>query len=1005
MSDLSIELFGIPRVERNGEGIDFPYSKVNALVYYLAVNGATSREELAGLLWPDEREDVAKKNLRNAIYRAKKTVGLDFIISPKKSILLLDPDMDITCDACEFSKDPENQLQLYKGDFLQGFSIKDSEQFDYWVLKMRRFYDKRFSNYAYMVLNKAVEEGRFDHVEKGINTLVARDEYDERNVRLLMRFYAKTGRPGKVIQTYYKLKKVLRDDLGVSPDSKTQAIYEEVVGQIKISKKKPKKNPDFFYGRYQERARIQESFRLQAQGQAISFLIEGETGIGKTSLIHRSLAEGPEDLRTVEVLCYQAEKDYPMRSFGLLVQKLGKGLEEVGGRLPVLWNSTMQKLFPPLEESFQDLVLSESFQNLNQDQLVQVVVDAMKEFLQEAPLVVIFEDIQWMDSYSLRLLTSVILRTSNRVVFLLSMRPEGKKWAEPVLAPLIRTGRLDPIHLPRFNEEESYDLVQTYLSQDLGEEWKPKIYKETEGNPFFLVEYGKLIHRSDPDKLLTKHIIDAMRARFAYLSKSERDLLNIISYFYDEAPLSILTDLTGWSDLDIIGILESLEDAYVLEENPHKKDVGIQFTHVKLREFFYMTQPYSKKKVIHRMIAELLEKNLKKKKSLYLYSKLIYHYRAADDEYKAIKYELENLNYYLNFSHELFPILTIQDQDERNHVYIPREEIKTLFQSLEDRFHWLEKDRPDLDLTDLTIQYHYMRGRYRIRDGAYPEGLQDIHYVIKEAKDLGDQDYVLEGYKQLIFYNIQTNQAQDMARYIEDALNLAVQCNYHKEIGILLRLKGLYNIMIGRFGQAEQLLVESINTFTVTQEVANRYAVNIGAAYNYIGEIRFQQGRYQEAVAAYDKALDLSEGKHALSSMSIFYINKGKALFAQGKYGEAEDELNKAYALYGQFDSFWKRPVLDAYMALCQMQDGHYDQAVTSILHAIEIAGSLDDPRAQGTVSFALVFLLNRLPKEYLQNNPQPAFRTDIETYKQEALDLLDGNRDGFELGLLKDLD
>ena len=91
------------------------------------------------------------------------------------------------------------------------------------------------------------------------------------------------------------------------------------------------------------------------------------------------------------------------------------------------------------------------------------------------------------------------------------------------------------------------------------------------------------------------------------------------------------------------------------------------------------------------------------------------------------------------------------------------------------------------------------------------------------------------GYKQMIYYDIQIGNTEEMKNYLEVALNLADECNYHKEMGILLRLKGLNMIMQGNFPEAERLLKESISTFTVTQNVQHRYALNIAGAYNYLG--------------------------------------------------------------------------------------------------------------------------------------------------------------------------
>ena len=100
---------------------------------------------------------------------------------------------------------------------------------------------------------------------------------------------------------------------------------------------------------------------------------------------------------------------------------------------------------------------------------------------------------------------------------------------------------------------------------------------------------------------------------------------------------------------------------------------------------------------------------------------------------------------------------------------------------------------------------------------------------------------------------------EEMKNYLEVALNLADECNYHKEMGILLRLKGLNMIMQGNFPEAERLLRESISTFMVTQNVQRRYALNIAGAYNYLGEIRRGEGKFQEALDYYDKALEYAK--------------------------------------------------------------------------------------------------------------------------------------------------
>ena len=218
MSKIVCKLFGVPKITKDGQSVFLPYAKINALLYYILVSKVVSRDEVVGLLWPDEDEKIAKKNLRNAIYQAKKSLGEDIIISPKKSFLILNEDLDIESDVDQFSKSPRENIQLYTGDFLQGFFLKDAESYEYWIVKMRNYYKEKFAAECYQKIEEDIQNKHYDDVEDQIQRLTDLDEYDERNFRLLMRFYQDTGRNSKVIETYYDLSKLLRRELGIDPE-------------------------------------------------------------------------------------------------------------------------------------------------------------------------------------------------------------------------------------------------------------------------------------------------------------------------------------------------------------------------------------------------------------------------------------------------------------------------------------------------------------------------------------------------------------------------------------------------------------------------------------------------------------------------------------------------------------------------------------------------------------------------------------------------------------------
>ena len=141
---LSLKLLGSPSVFLDQEEVFFPFAKINALIYYLHINGAVNREEIAGILWENKDNQTAKKNLRNTIYQANKLLGGDWIIAPNRTVLSLNPTFKIESDVESFIAQPAEHLSLYQGDFLQGFYLKDSEAFDYWVSKMRNQYEQLY---------------------------------------------------------------------------------------------------------------------------------------------------------------------------------------------------------------------------------------------------------------------------------------------------------------------------------------------------------------------------------------------------------------------------------------------------------------------------------------------------------------------------------------------------------------------------------------------------------------------------------------------------------------------------------------------------------------------------------------------------------------------------------------------------------------------------------------------------------------------------------------------
>lgn len=1007
MSKIVCKLFGVPKITKDGQSVFLPYAKINALLYYILVSKVVSRDEVVGLLWPDEDEKIAKKNLRNAIYQAKKSLGEDIIISPKKSFLILNEDLDIESDVDQFSKSPRENIQLYTGDFLQGFFLKDAESYEYWIVKMRNYYKEKFAAECYQKIEEDIQNKHYDDVEDQIQRLTDLDEYDERNFRLLMRFYQDTGRNSKVIETYYDLSKLLRRELGIDPDKKTKEIYEHSLEQINFDGGKRTHDDVFFYGRYNELATLEKTFKdFREKKVGKSILITGEPGVGKSTIKRRLMEEATDNMMVLEVNCIQTEQDMPLRPWRAIAREISRQIQQEKLLPPTLWRDLMTRVFPDFNDHLPNSQFMSSKDPVPFVSIVHVMVEALTQLADHSQVVLVFEDLQWMDPDSLRLLTSVLMETDPLRVMLVATRGKERSRAlDDALTTLSRYHRLVSVPLERFNIEACHHFIEEAVpGEHLTGDTLEHIYNATEGNPLFLGEYiNRLKNHQNLDEM-SPAMIEALKSRLLYLSAGELELVNLLSFFYDAVPLQTILALTDRDENQVLSLLEQLKDRNILEEHESDGAGAFSFTHGKLREYIYQSQPASRKKILHQKIGQLLEQSLdEKKRDTKLYSKLIYHFSASGDFLKALKYQIDTLNYYLNFSHEMFPVLNNVAVEEGVNLYMSRDQIGELFRNLESSFKKVRagsRNTTELDL--LELEFFYIRGRYLIRDGSYDDGVSDIIHVIDKSKQLGNRDYMLEGYKQMILYYLQINSAKDMAEYVGLALDLAVRCNYHKEIGIILRLKGLCHYMMGNYTQAEKLLTESINTLAVTETIAKRYATNIAAAYNYIGEIRLAHGTYREALELFQKAISLCVGKNALASLSYFYINAGKTAYYLEDLSMAREFFDKAYALYGQFDSFWRRSVLDSYMALTLLRQGEYGQAVKYLTTARENVGYIKDPNDLGVVFFAEAVFRQRCDLDpEAKTAVGDRLPDSVETYSRQALEQLNIYCNQYEVKLL----
>lgn len=300
MGGLQLNLFGKPEVILNGAPITaFESAKSPALLAYLAITGqAHSRDTLATLLWGDLPEATAKRNLTKALTNLRQLLEPYLLI--ERHSIAFNHQAHATVDAVIFQAavessallkpdNPERDLaplrqavSLYRGDFLEGFYVKNALEFEEWALGQREY----LRELMLQALRRLTEQSARLETNPAIALDYCRrwlglEPWQEAAHRQMMLLLARSGQRDAALAQYETCRQVLVEEFGVEPTAETVALYE----RIKASGTLPPHNlpppPNAFVGR---EAELEQIARHLADPTCRLVTILGTGGIGKTRL-------------------------------------------------------------------------------------------------------------------------------------------------------------------------------------------------------------------------------------------------------------------------------------------------------------------------------------------------------------------------------------------------------------------------------------------------------------------------------------------------------------------------------------------------------------------------------------------------------------------------------------------------------------------------------------------------------------------------------------------------
>ena len=329
MALLRLRLFGTFEATCAGQVVgQFRSDKSRALLAYLAIEGDRphQRDSLAALLWGEYGQQAARSSLRQTLSNLRQALAplLEadpplLRITPQSVALQGDSDavwsdvqvLQALLARCQAHSHPtlaacatcQERLRaaadLYQGDFLPGLHLPDSPAFEEW----RLLWQERLQQQAEQILAALVEASlarqAWETAQDYLRQQLRLTPWHEQAHRGLMELLARSGQRSQALAQYEICRQILRDELGVDPETETTALYEAIkAGKISPPAPRPPAAPSHnlppattpFFG-YQ--AALADLEALFADGAYRLITLTGPGGIGKTRL---ALAAGQRAL-------------------------------------------------------------------------------------------------------------------------------------------------------------------------------------------------------------------------------------------------------------------------------------------------------------------------------------------------------------------------------------------------------------------------------------------------------------------------------------------------------------------------------------------------------------------------------------------------------------------------------------------------------------------------------------------------------------------------------------